>query len=426
MRSSKAMAETDPTQRRGLERVGLTLAGRNDELVEEMVRRIRDEVPAYSRVDPMVFNRIRQLAAPTALAISDALTRHTPVRRGDIANIQEQAADRLATGIDLDSFLHAYRAALFCYWDMAMEETARLRLSRAAARAVGRFVLDSIDTITTHAAEAYLREDNRIRTQTGRAVADLIDNVLAGRPLGPQGSVAPGVNPARPVQVVVARIIDTDRDLNTALTTTLEILAENLALGQTSPIGTIRHQEVIVIASGSPPISRLHTAARCARDQHQTHLGIGVSDSPSGFAGVPGAYAEAAHALSYTNSIRPVVALTELNALQLLLLGAGDATRRLVSDKARPLQHLPARERAAATVTIRAFTTANMNISAAAAALHVHPNTVRYRLARIARTTGLDPRTFVGLADLHCIIELHETFFKDPNAGEERGGRRLP
>ena len=400
------MGITGSDQARGLERVGRALADRNDELVDEIVQHIREEVPVYSTVDPAVFERIRELAAPTALAISQALTRRTPVRRGDVPNIREQAADRLHTGIDLDSFLHAYRAALFLYWDRAMDETTRLRLTRAAARAVGRFVLDSIDTITTHAAEAYLREDNRVRTQTGRAVGDLIDSVLGGRPTLPRRSVAPGINPSRPLQVVIARIINTDDDVNAALTTALEILDENLALGATSPLSTIRHQEIVVIAPGAPPLSRLHTAARRARDQHEITLGIGVSDSPMGFAGVPQAYAEATLTLSYTSPTRPVVALAELRALQLLLLGAGDTTRQLIGKHGQRLHVLPAKEREVAIQTIVAFTTASMNISAAASALGVHPNTVRYRLERIARTTSLDPRTFTGLADLHCIIEL--------------------
>ncbi len=47
-----------------------------------------------------------------------------------------------------------------------------------------------------------------------------------------------------------------------------------------------------------------------------------------------------------------------------------------------------------------------MNITGAASALHVHPNTIRYRLARIADTTGLDPRSFLGLVDLYCSVEL--------------------
>jgi DNA-binding PucR family transcriptional regulator len=47
-----------------------------------------------------------------------------------------------------------------------------------------------------------------------------------------------------------------------------------------------------------------------------------------------------------------------------------------------------------------------MNIARAARQLHVHPNTVRYRLARIAEATGQDPRTFAGLADLVCMLEI--------------------
>ena len=37
--------------------------------------------------------------------------------------------------------------------------------------------------------------------------------------------------------------------------------------------------------------------------------------------------------------------------------------------------------------------------------MHVHPNTVRYRLQQIATKTGYDPRTFAGLTDLICILE---------------------
>jgi hypothetical protein len=44
-------------------------------------------------------------------------------------------------------------------------------------------------------------------------------------------------------------------------------------------------------------------------------------------------------------------------------------------------------------------------VNRAAAALYVHPNTVRYRLGRIAETTGYDPRTFGGLLELVCVID---------------------
>jgi hypothetical protein len=402
-----ASATTEPN--RGLHRVGRALVARNEEIARQMVERIRDQVPAYATVNPTVFDRVTQLSTATALTISHALISHTPVRRGDIPIIREQAADRLRSGIDLESFLHAYRVALFFYWDSAMDEVARLRLTRAEGRSVGRFVLDSVDTITTHAAEAFLREDSRIRAAAGRAVFDLVDSLIDGRPISKDiRSVAPGLNPSRPAQVIVARITEASPDLGAALNTGLEVLEQSLALGTARPLGTVRHQEVVVIAPGSPPLSRLHSAVRAAGER-DVQLSIGTSDSPAGFPGIPDAYSAAALTLSYASPDRPVVTLAELRTLQLLLLSSGSVARQLIREKAAPLLALTERDREIAIETVTAFTTADMNVTSAAAALDVHPNTLRYRLTRIAKSTGLDPRSFSGLADLHCIIELQRT-----------------
>ncbi|MEO6858779.1 MAG: helix-turn-helix domain-containing protein [Solirubrobacteraceae bacterium] len=40
--------------------------------------------------------------------------------------------------------------------------------------------------------------------------------------------------------------------------------------------------------------------------------------------------------------------------------------------------------------------------------MYVHPNTVRYRLVRIAASTPHDPRRFAGLAELVCVLEMLE------------------
>jgi sugar diacid utilization regulator len=63
---------------------------------------------------------------------------------------------------------------------------------------------------------------------------------------------------------------------------------------------------------------------------------------------------------------------------------------------------------AAAVATIRAFSDADLNVARAAQQLHVHPNTVRYRVQQIATKTGHDPRTFSGLVELICILEMDD------------------
>jgi hypothetical protein len=68
--------------------------------------------------------------------------------------------------------------------------------------------------------------------------------------------------------------------------------------------------------------------------------------------------------------------------------------------------------------------------------MHVHPNTVRYRLQQIATKTGHDPRTFTGLVELLRILEITDTDQKDPlftlrgtpalTPPEARNARRSP
>jgi DNA-binding PucR family transcriptional regulator len=77
----------------------------------------------------------------------------------------------------------------------------------------------------------------------------------------------------------------------------------------------------------------------------------------------------------------------------------------MIASKADSLRALPDDELAAAVETIRAFATADLNVARAAGQMHVHPNTVRYRLRQIAAKSGYDPRTFAGLVDLICILE---------------------
>jgi DNA-binding PucR family transcriptional regulator len=106
--------------------------------------------------------------------------------------------------------------------------------------------------------------------------------------------------------------------------------------------------------------------------------------------------------------VRPIVSLADLSSLECALIGADATTKAVIASKGTDLQALSAEELSAAVETIRAFSQADLNVARAAQRIHVHPNTVRYRLERIATTTGHDPRTFAGLVELLCILEMIE------------------
>src|SRR3954465_11285957 len=90
---------------------------------------------------------------------------------------------RVHQGVSLEVFIRAYRVALLAYWDACADEAARLGISREAGFPLARSAIDAMDTITTQAAESYLREEARLRTQSGRAARDLAERLIDGQPI---------------------------------------------------------------------------------------------------------------------------------------------------------------------------------------------------------------------------------------------------
>ena len=58
---------------------------------------------------------------------------------------------------------------------------------------------------------------------------------------------------------------------------------------------------------------------------------------------------------------------------------------------------------------MRAFADASLNVKQTARRLGVHANTVYFRLNRIRKLTGIDPRTFSGASLLLTALRLLET-----------------
>jgi sugar diacid utilization regulator len=246
--------------------------------------------------------------------------------------------------------------------------------------------------------------------QSGREARDLVERLIRGQPVGDRRhSVAPGLDPTGRLVTIVARVEQAAGAIGDALQATRDVLEGSLALGSARPLVAIRQGEVVAIAAGTSArhaAARLRMLRRRVLDAHAADVHFGVSIPMTGFASVQRAYQDAALSLSYSSAARPIVSLADLSALECALLGADAATREVIGSKGNALHALPDSDRAAAIELVRAFSDADLNVSRAAHALGVHPNTVRYRLDRVAATTGHDPRTFAGLVELLCVAEL--------------------
>jgi hypothetical protein len=391
--------------------VGEALAGRYAEIGQAIAARIVDEIPGYRNVAPELIHDLRGGATATVEVLARTLAEGSTVRREDLGFLRDVAARRVHQGVSLEVFIHAYRVALLAYWDACAEEASRLQISRDAGFALARSAIDAVDTITTQAAEAYLREETRLRTRSGRAARDLVDRLIDGQPIERvrRHPAAPGLDPTGPLLTVVGRIERTTLAVGDALQLARDALEESMALGTVRPLATIRHGELVLISAGTSPrakIASLRAARQRTIEEHNIDVHYGASVPSQGFATVQQAYREAALSLSYTSPSRPIVSLDDLSSIECALVGATATTKAVIASKGSSLRALSGEDLAAAVETIRAFSDADLNVARAAERMHVHPNTVRYRLQQIATRTGHDPRTFAGLVELVCILEI--------------------
>jgi PucR-like helix-turn-helix protein/diguanylate cyclase with GGDEF domain len=397
--------------RAAMRRVATALAARYDEIGDAVAARILEEVPGYGDAAPEVISDLRAGATATVGLLTRTIAEGSIVRREDLGFLRELAARRVHQGISLEVFVHAYRVALLGYWDACADEAKRLRIPRAAGFALAGSAIEAIDIITTQAAEAYLREETRVRTQSGRAARDLVERLINGEPIDPgrRQRAAPGLDPTGPLLTIVGRVEETTLAVGDALQLARDTLEEDMALGVTGPLIAIRHGELVAISAATSPSAKadsLRAARQRTLAEHAIDVRYGVGVPSRGFPSVQQGYREATLSLSYTSASRPIVSLDELSALECAVVGATATTKAVIASKGVSLRALSPDDLVAAVETIRAFAAADLNVANAAQRMHVHPNTVRYRLQQIATKTGYDPRTFAGLVELLCILEI--------------------
>jgi sugar diacid utilization regulator len=140
-------------------------------------------------------------------------------------------------------------------------------------------------------------------------------------------------------------------------------------------------------------------------------LAVGVSDPVLGGAALPGAVEQARHAHEQAVA-RPdqaiVVSCAELASHLLLLAGVPGPTRQAFRDRLLgPLLDYDRAHDADMVRTLDTFLSCSGSWNRTAALLHVHVNTLRYRIQRIEQITGRDLSNFADRVDFFLALRLH-------------------
>ncbi|WP_332871070.1 PucR family transcriptional regulator [Nocardioides allogilvus] len=98
--------------------------------------------------------------------------------------------------------------------------------------------------------------------------------------------------------------------------------------------------------------------------------------------------------------------IEQMSTLDFLVQSQGEDGARLVKPAIRAFLAEDLESNGVFVATLKAYIAANLNAKEAALTLMVHPNTVYYRLERIAERTGCDVRRVDELIDLLLAVRL--------------------
>jgi sugar diacid utilization regulator len=113
--------------------------------------------------------------------------------------------------------------------------------------------------------------------------------------------------------------------------------------------------------------------------------------------------------------VRPrVVLATELGVVRLVVSGGSGDCRRFAEDLLGPLVRYDQETHSELLPTFRRFLECGGQIRATARALDVHENTVRYRLARIAEVSEIDPGDLRALLDARFALQIQDLIGEAP------------
>ncbi len=227
-----------------------------------------------------------------------------------------------------------------------------------------------------------------------------------------------GILPGAPMAVAIARQLPSSDgkqvDLEVALRSFVRLVEQAVPSAVFGRLVDIRNDEVIVIlcshadtARGFQKALRRHGFGR--RAKNGLAAGVGVSLDTTEVARLPESLEEARLALEFATPAQPLLHFADIDLPEFLIRRADKTALRLIPAAARRLAPGNGSPAGELSRTLHAFADCSLNVKQTARRLGVHANTVYFRLNRINKLTGIDPRTFSGTLVLLTALRLLDT-----------------
>ncbi|HKE22279.1 MAG TPA: helix-turn-helix domain-containing protein [Bryobacteraceae bacterium] len=394
------------------------LRRRSAEIWQRTFELLQRESPEYrNSVDDEFTKESRSHCGELLRAIIAVSAGKLEAPDGDpFAFVRTHAQWRAQRQVPLIASLHAYRLAHKTYWGITHQSLLRYagrKETIGSLTMLSGFWIEFFDHVGAILEEAHAEQERLGTAQNTRAYAGLMDDLLRGREPGNAGTrrlaTFCGIRPGSTLALALARAFaPTDgkqMDLDAALRSTLQLIQQVLPPTTFGKLADIRNDEVTVIVSAPADTARgviraLRRHGFGRRSKHGLPVAIGVSLDTTRVAGLPEAVEEARLALDFAGAGQPLSYFGDIDLADFLIRRADQAALRLIPTWSR---HIASNELAE---TIRAFAECSLNVKQTARHLGVHTNTVYFRLNRIQKITGVDPRAFSGAVLLVTVLRM--------------------
>ena len=344
------------------------------ELARTMVALFRSDIAGYTRLpESVIAGQILAVSQRNVELFFRSITELRGPTEDELVPFRESARSRAEEGLPLEDLLHAYRLGGRLGWEalVAAAEPEEYPALLSAAELLMRY----IDSVSSVVAQTYLDEHQHLVSEEERRQRALLEAL---------------VHPERDVPAL--------RDL-----------AERVGF----PIAE-RYRPFAKTLPGAPThahsqlASELRTRGVLALTEGDRVTGLATEDADAAFfdgprslyaLGAPAPRAELAIALADMRMLLGFAKRAGMEGaievdgflLELLLARSPDLADRLAGRVLGPLDAYAERRSSDLLETLEAFLACELDRRRTAQQLHVHPNTLDYRLRRIAELTGLEP-----------------------------------
>lgn len=354
-----------------------------DGLVGRLVARIREVVPAYADVDYQdQYDYIRA----EFLIMLDCLARGAALPDSLVDETRELGKRRAQQGVTLQDVVQSYHLALKAVWSALVEQGGE---AGPALLDASSWLWDNVHVLTSAVADGHAeaaRTAQAVRAGLRYRVLEALSRWHSATPPDLEGLVSRlGYDLAARFTAVVASAegwseLDVE-SFQTVLQGNRRSAAGHIDVVHCSRVGNL----VVLLTQGSstePAVDALRARAATAE--------VGVGMTRSGLMGAAASIQDARLAVRTAGAGE--VAHFEVAWPSALLAAHPEQGAALLAggfDVASDQAHLGE--------AVRAYAENGFSVSAASRVLHLHANSVSYRLDRWHQLTGWNPRTFDGL-----------------------------